>query len=268
MTQLPDVTIDRASPVPFYFQLAELLEQEITSGRWQSGARLPSEPDLCTHYGLSRTTIRQALARLEQRGLIERRKGQGTFVWRGETGLWLLQSSEGFFQDEVDRFGRTVSSRVLRAESGPLPAWATDALELPPSSHGATLERLRSVDGAIALYVVNHLPSDLAEAALAIGNPNESLYRRLSERSGVVPHGGHRTLEAVAADESLAQLLELPVGGAVAFIESVAWDAQMKPFDCYRAWLRTDRIRVEIQVSAPTAALPLPAAAYEEELPR
>jgi GntR family transcriptional regulator len=268
MTELPDMTIDRNSPVPFYFQLAELLEKEITSGRWQGGTRLPSEPDLCEHYGLSRTTIRQALARLEQRGLIERRKGQGTFVRRGETGLWLLQSSEGFFQDEVDRFGRTVSSRILRAERGALPPWATDALELPRSSHGATLERLRSVDSEIALYVVNHLPSELADAALAISNPNESLYRRLSERSGITPHGGRRTLEAVAADDRLAQLLELPVGGPVAFIESVAWDAQMKPFDCYRAWLRTDRIRVEIQVSAPTATTLLPAAAYQEELPR
>jgi GntR family transcriptional regulator len=267
MTELTDVTIDRTSPVPFYFQLAELLEHEITSGRWQGGTRLPSEPDLCEHYGLSRTTIRQALARLEQRGLIERRKGQGTFVRSGETGLWLLQSSEGFFQDEVDRFGRTVSSRILRAERGPLPAWATDALDLPRSSHGATLERVRSVDGAVALYVVNHLPSDLADAALAIGNPNESLYRRLSERAGVIPHGGHRTLEAAAADEWLAQLLELPLGGAVAFIESVAWDAQMKPFDCYRAWLRTDRIRVEIQVSAPSATNLLPAAADQDELP-
>src|SRR3989442_372446 len=98
MTSLPDVAIDRASPVPFYFQLAELFEQEIASGRWAPGTRMPSEPELCSHYGLSRTTVRQALARLEQRRLIERLKGQGTFVQRSETGLWRLQSSAGFFQ--------------------------------------------------------------------------------------------------------------------------------------------------------------------------
>jgi GntR family transcriptional regulator len=265
MTELPDVSIDRTSPVPFYFQLAELLEQEIASGRWEPGARLPSEPELCEHYGLSRTTIRQALARLEQRGLIDRRKGQGTFVQRGDPGLWLLQSSEGFFQDEVDRAGRTVTSRILRAERGPLPDWACEALELPRGSTGATLERLRCLDGLVALYVINHLPEGLADPALVTSNPNESLYRRLRERGGVEPHGGRRTLEAVAAEEWLAELLELAPGAPVAFIESVGWDAEMRPFDCYHAWLRTDRTRIDIQVSGPAAAVTQPLPTHEEE---
>ncbi|HTO26319.1 MAG TPA: GntR family transcriptional regulator [Gaiellaceae bacterium] len=263
-SELPDVAIDRASPVPFYFQLAELLEQEIVKGRWEPGARLPSEPDLCERYGLSRTTVRQALGRLESRGLIDRLKGQGTFVQRGQPGLWLLQSSEGFFQDEVDRLGRSVTSRILQAERGPLPEWATRLLELPFGSDGATLIRLRSVDGQVALYVVNHLVAHVADAALAIGNPNESLYRRIQERAGVIPYGGRRTLEAVAAEPWLAELLELQPGAPVASIQSVAWDADMRPFDCYRAWLRTDRTRIDIQASGPAAAGTQPLAALDE----
>jgi GntR family transcriptional regulator len=251
--------------VPFYFQLAELMEQEIVSGRWRPGERVPSEPDLCERYGLSRTTVRQALARLEQRALINRLKGQGTFVQRAEPGLWLLQSSEGFFQDEVDRLGRTVTSQVLRAEHEPLPAWACQALELPPRSAGATLERLRSVDGRVALYVVNHLVERVAEAALALVNPNESLYRRLRDRAGITPHGGRRTLEAVAAEPRIASLLELERGAPVAFIESVSWDAEMRPFDCYRAWLRTDRTRIDIQAAGPTAAATHPLRTSNEQ---
>ena len=73
---LPETTIDRDSPVPFYFQLSELLEHEISVGRWDPGFRLPSESELCTHFGLSRTTIRQALARLEQEGLISKQGGR------------------------------------------------------------------------------------------------------------------------------------------------------------------------------------------------
>ena len=267
MTDLPDAAIDRNSPAPFYFQLAEALEREITSGRWPSGTRLPSEPDMCEHFGLSRTTVRQALGRLEQRGLIDRLKGQGTFVQRTEPGLWLLQSSEGFFQDEVDRLGRTVTSQILSAERGALPLWACTALELPPHSRGATLERLRSVDGLVALYVVNHLAEHVAEAGLAIGNPSESLYRRVRERAGVEPYGGRRTLEAIAAPEWLAELLELGPGSPVAFIESVAWDAEMRPFDCYHAWLRTDRTRIDVQVSGPQAASSHPLAADREVTP-
>src|SRR5262249_36934868 len=147
--ELAEVAIDRASPLPFYFQLSQLLEQEIGSGRRPPGERLPSEPDLCARYGVSRTTVRQALARLERRGLISRRKGEGTYVRHDQPGLWLLQSSEGFFRDEVGRRGSAVTSKVLRAERGVLPDWASDALRLPRGAEGATLERLRSVDGVV-----------------------------------------------------------------------------------------------------------------------
>ena len=140
---------------------------------------------------------------------------------------------------------------MLRAARGPLPQWACGALELRPRARGATLERLRSVDGLVALYVVNHLADHVAEAALAVSNPNESLYRRLRERAGVVPHGGRRTLEAIAAEPRIASLLELEPGAPVAYIESVAWDAEMRPFDCYRAWLRTDRTRIDVQAAGP-----------------
>ena len=133
----------------------------------------------------------------------------------------------------------------------------------PSRTEGATLERLRSVDGLVALYVINHLVEHVADAALAISNPNESLYRRLLDHAGVVPHGGRRTLEAVAADQSLADLLELRQGAPVAFIESVTWDEHMKPFDCYRAWLRTDRTRIDIQASG-SAATTHPLAAQSE----
>jgi GntR family transcriptional regulator len=267
LTDLPDIAIDRSSPIPLYFQLAELLEHEIAAGRWTLGARVPSEPDLCRHFDVSRTTIRLALSRLEQRGLIERIKGRGTFVQRTQPGLWLLQSSEGFFQDEVDRLGRTVTSQLMRAEHGPLEPWACDALGLPSGSVGATLERLRFIDGLVALYVVNHLVEDVADAALAIHNPNESLYRRLRERAGVIPYGGRRTLEAVGAPPWLAELLELGPGAPVAFIQSISWDEQMRPFDCYRAWLRTDRTRIDIQAAGPAAAAthPLAIRAAEEQ---
>ncbi len=249
-----DVVIDRRSPLPFYFQLSEVLEREIGSGRLIPGERLPSEPALCARYGVSRTTVRQALARLERRGLISRRKGEGTYVRHDQPGLWLLQSCEGFFRDEVGRRGSAVTSKVVRAERGVLPAWASDALWLPRGADGTTLERLRSVDGVVAMYVVNHLPLDLAGAALTVADPNESLYARLRERTGVVPHGGRRTLEAIAAAEWLASLLDLVPGAPVTFIESVSWDAESRPFDCYRAWLRTDRIRIDIQVSGAGAA--------------
>src|ERR687895_1118525 len=94
---LPAAAIDRRSPIPFYFQLTELLTREIEAGRWAVDDRLPSEPAICEGFGVSRTTVRQALAALESAGLIRREKGRGTFVARRDAGGWLLPSAHRFF---------------------------------------------------------------------------------------------------------------------------------------------------------------------------
>ncbi len=245
----PEATIDRSSPVPFYFQLAELLEHEIVSGRWEPGARIPSEHELGGVYELSRTTIRQALARLEQEGLVSREKGRGTFVRDCRRRSWMIQSTEGFFGDELRRAGRSVTSRILKLERRALPQWASDALGLPRGEEGIVIERVRSVDRLVALYVVNCLPAFAAEAVDGL-DAEESLYQRLQERGSVVIAGGRRSLEAVAAGPSLAKLLELDRGTPVAYIESSTWDETGRPIDCYQAWLCTDRMRLEIDVTA------------------
>ena len=250
MARLPDALIDRSSPVPFHFQLSELLEQEISENRWPRGLRLPSEAELCSHFGVSRSTVRQALGRLEQEGLIGREKGRGSYVADTQRRSWLLQSAEGLFQDETERLGRSVTSRILRLERCTLPGWALDALTLPKGAEGVTLERVRAIDGNVALYVVNYLPAWLAEAVLSLKDPNESLYRRLKESMRIEVAGAHRTLEATRAGGSLGKLLELTPGAPVVAIHSVAWDRQHRPFDCYRAWLRTDRLTIEIGVGA------------------
>jgi GntR family transcriptional regulator len=72
--------IDRGVPIPYYYQLQELLRQQITQGRWKLGQRLPSEKELCERYGVSRTTVRQAIGNLVTDGLLHHVKGKGTFV--------------------------------------------------------------------------------------------------------------------------------------------------------------------------------------------
>jgi GntR family transcriptional regulator len=245
---LPEPRIHRASPVPLYFQLVRALREEIVSGRWAPGERLASEPDLGKHFSVSRTVVRQALARLEDEGLLHREKGRGTFIADGRDRSWLLQSSEGFFQDEAVRHGVPVTSEVLRNEVARLPDWAAEALGLPPGSDGPTVVRLRFVEGQVALYTENYLLPELAETVLAL-QPNDSLYEVLEREAGLVIHGGRRVVEAVKAGEELGRLLEVAPDTALAFIESLSWDDELRPFDCYQAWLRTDRTRIEVQVS-------------------
>jgi GntR family transcriptional regulator len=239
--------IDRRSPIPFYFQLKKLLEELITSGRWAPGARLPSEPAMCRQFSVSRTTVRQALSALEGEGLIWREKGKGTFVAEPRSATWLLQSSHGFHEEAV-RSGHRVTSKVLRREVETLPQWAADALGFQLGSEGVTIERLRWIDEHLVMYVLNHLPADLAETVLAADLKAGSLYGVLEQTSGLSVFGGRRVVEAVTAEKDLARLLEVEAGAPLLFVESVSWDETMRPFECYRAWHRADRTKIDVQV--------------------
>jgi GntR family transcriptional regulator len=244
---LPTGQIDRASPIPFYFQLRKLLEDEIASGRWAPGHRVPSEPSVCDQFRVSRTTVRQALAELEGEGLVRREKGRGTFVAERRSTSWLLQSSHGFY-DEAARRGHRVVSKVLRAGTEVLPPWAADALGLPEGGEGVTIERLRWIDERLVMYVLNHLPVDLAETLLEADLENGSLYRVLEDRHGLTVVGGRRVVEAVIAEHELARLLDVAPGDPLLFVESVSWDASLRPFECYRAWHRADRTKIDVQI--------------------
>jgi GntR family transcriptional regulator len=246
MAELPDSRIERSSPVPFYFQLKKVLEEEIVSGRWQPGDRFPSEPAMCSHFDISRSTVRQALAELESEGLIRKEKGRGSFVARPQPSSWLLQSTHGFYDDAV-REGRKVTSRVLRRGIEPLPQWALDALELPSGSTGVALERLRWVDDQLVMYVITHLPLRLADTVLDADLETGSLYHILAEHEGLTVGGGYRRVEAVVARDELAPLLEVERGAALLFVEAVSWTADRRRFECYRAWHRADRTKVEVQ---------------------
>ena len=170
----------------------------------------------------SRTTVRQALARLEQRGLIEP-QGPGHVRPGRRPGLVAAPVVRRLLPGRDRPHRAQVTSQILRAEREPLPAWACAALELRWARTGRRSSGCAPIDGLVALYVVNHLPERLADAALSVLNPNESLYRRLKSGRGH-SHGGRRTSRPSPPTPRLAELLELEPGAPVAFIESLGWD--------------------------------------------
>jgi GntR family transcriptional regulator len=258
--------IDRRSPVPYFFQLKSLIVEELDHGRWLPGDRIPSEPQLCDIFGVSRATVRQALAELEREGRLRKEKGRGTFVREPRSNAWFLQSAHGFFDEATDA-GRTVSSRVLRRETAPLPAWAALALELPAGSDGLLLERLRSIDGEIVMYVQSYLRPEFAAAIVAADLEHTSLYQLLHDECGVAVGGGRRVVEATTARDDLARLLEIDTGSALLHVEATSVDIERRPFEAYRAWHRSDRTKIAVQVVGDelAASAGVPDSTFERE---
>ncbi|MGD9002517.1 MAG: extracellular solute-binding protein [Anaerolineae bacterium] len=73
-------SIDRSSPLPIYYQLKALVQEQIACGLWRPGDRIPTERELCQIHAISRSPVRQALSELAHEGVLVRRPGLGTFV--------------------------------------------------------------------------------------------------------------------------------------------------------------------------------------------
>lgn len=239
--------VNRASGTPYYRQLGDVLEKRITDGVYRAGERLPSESDLCRDFDLSRATVRETLRYLQDRGRIRLVPRRGAFVAEAQQPGWMLQFPEGFFENEAVFYQRRVETDVLSVTMGPLPAESAGILGVAEGHHGVILERLRRLDGRIALYAVNHL---LPQAAALIGNGDPlrgsgSLNQTL-RTGGWVIAGARRWIEAVAATRKLSGLLDVRVGHPLLLIRSVSWDESERPFDYYTSYVRSDVVKVEI----------------------
>jgi GntR family transcriptional regulator len=206
---------------------------------------------MCRQFSLSRSTVRESLRTLQERGKIKIVQRRGAFVADQKQRSWMLQFAEGFSETEADFHRRDVDTRVLRVENATLPDTACDALRLPEGSSGVMVERLRSLDGTLALYSTNYLISSLAPV---IGDGSvlsgKASLNRVLRLAGWHVHGARRSLSAVAATKKIAAHLGIRLGEPLLLIRSVSWDADERVFDYYSSWVRSEEVAVEIEVQA------------------
>jgi DNA-binding GntR family transcriptional regulator len=102
-----ELQVDRSSPVPLYYQIAQQLEGAIRSGELKPGERLENEVDLADRFGLSRPTVRQAIQELVRKGMLVRKRGVGTQVVQGLRGSEFTRPvALSSLYDDLARTGR------------------------------------------------------------------------------------------------------------------------------------------------------------------
>lgn len=160
MSLPPPVTLDRASPVPLYFQVAEQFEQAIVDGRLHPGDRLENEIEIARQLGLSRPTIRQAIQLLVDKGMLVRKRGVGTQVVHGQVRRPLELTS---LFDDLSSTGQGPRSRILRRERIAADAKLSHALSVAPGDEIWALERLRLIGDEPLAILRNYLRTDMVD---------------------------------------------------------------------------------------------------------
>jgi GntR family transcriptional regulator len=250
-------TIDKASPVPYYQQLKEILRADIARRELRPGARLPGDHELCEQYGVSRPVVRQALSELQYEGVLDRVKGRGTFVAPQLTSQSLVQSLTGLHAD-VLAMGRSLLSDVRALKVTAADPEVAARLEIPVGTAVVLIERLRFVDGEPWVYTVSHVPAALAPDLVDQDLREQSLYALLERRYGLRLVRSRRAVEAHAPGTRLARDLGLPRHGPVLKLTNVSYDADNRPVETFVAYHRGDRSRFEVELESAPAGRAVP----------
>jgi GntR family transcriptional regulator len=207
--------LNPSSPLPLYQQLAQLLSQDIASGAFEPGARLPSEPELSKRHSIGRPTVRQATELLVQRGLIERRRGSGTFVRAAprrvdlfSLGGTLRSFREGGIQLTTKLLGKVVQRRVPSNDDNPFSGQPAFMLTRLSSMHDkpVLLERL---------YFAPQLFPGLDRLSLS----GVSLSRLVEERYYLKATHAEQSFRVAPAADDVRRALELPLKTALLLVK-------------------------------------------------
>ncbi|WP_181703940.1 GntR family transcriptional regulator [Chthonobacter albigriseus] len=223
-------------PAPLYLRLQSAIREAVGAGSLAPGDALPPERELASELGISRVTVRKALAGLVEAGILQQRRGSGTYVaptpHRMEQPLSRLTS---FTEDMRARGFRPTVQVIDRRVSLPSPEEAM-VFGLKVGERVTRLHRLRLADGvpmAIEMAVVPQafLPDpDLVD---------QSLYAVLEAR-GIRPVRALQRLAATNIAATEAALLEVPVGSATLRIERVSYLADGRVVEFTRSYYRGD----------------------------
>lgn len=221
---------------PRYTQLYRHIAALIRSGALEPDAQLPPERDLAEIADVSRVTVRKAVAQLVEEGVLEQRRGAGTFVRPGPVRLEQSLSRLISFTEHMEQRGKTSSSQVLKRGLYPPRPEEQMALGISSGQSVARIERLRSADGQAMALEWSSLPEDILPDPFVV---ETSLYAVLRAR-GHAPVRAVQRVTAVNLEPDQAQLLNLSPGAAVLRIDRTAYLASGRPVEFTRGLYRSD----------------------------
>ncbi|GLV50142.1 GntR family transcriptional regulator [Thermobispora bispora] len=218
-----EIELDRSSPVPLYFQVAEQISEAIRRGDLAPGSRLDNEILLADRLGLSRPTVRQAIQYLVDKGLLVRKRGVGTQVVHGQVKRSVELTS---LYDDLRRAGQKPSTRVLSFERVSADEAMAETLGLEPGTELIHIQRLRYASGEPLAILRNWLPAGPAQLT-AEALEEHGLYELL-RAAGIRLRVANQRIGAKAASAAEARLLGERRGAPLLTMVRTAYDDQGK----------------------------------------
>lgn len=237
--------------LPRYLRVAARLWADISAHGARAGDRLPSERSLATRYGVSRETLRAALAELADRGLLESAAARGWFVIDGVRDVASAggRTVEGF-ADYALKHGLATRSRVLESRTRPATVSEAETLRIGPGAALFEIRRLRFLDGLVVVLEHNRVPLALCPTLTDTDFTTASLYATLRRADPAqFPRVAEYSVEARQPQDQERELLEIEDRTPVLVAQQLTFNQDGRPLELTVAIYRGDRYRFRASIT-------------------
>ncbi|MFI7612907.1 GntR family transcriptional regulator [Nonomuraea terrae] len=236
--------LERGTGVPAHVQIERWLLQSISNGELAPGDRLPGERELAGRLGVSRMTLRQALATLEREGVLLRVPGRSGGAFVAEPRIECDLTGLAGFTEQLRRAHLRAEARIRRAATVPAPPGAARALGVAAGSPVHEVARVRSAGRSPVALERSYFP----ELPGLLGcDLTGSLYALLAERYDLEPRTAVERLEPVIARPGEAAELGIEPGAPLMLIERTAYAGDGTPVEYALDLFRPDRVRISVR---------------------
>ncbi|MGW0802813.1 GntR family transcriptional regulator [Nonomuraea sp. NPDC002799] len=245
--------LERGTGVPAHVQIERWLVESIAGGELTPGDRLPGERVLAGRLGVSRMTLRQALATLERDGVLIRVPGRAGGAFVAEPRIACDLTGLTGFTERMRRAHLRAEARILVAATVPAPGSVATALRVEAGSAVHEVSRVRSAGGSPMALERSYFP---CLPGLLDQDLTGSLYALLADCYDLEPRTAVEHLDPVLARPGEAAELGIEPGAPLMLIERTAYAADGTPVEHARDLFRPDRIRISVRsgVTAPGAS--------------
>lgn len=200
------------------------LLREMKSGEFAETERLPRELELAKKYGISRNQLREILAGLEREGFVTRLHGVGTLINRHVLQVKNRMDIEVEFLDMIRQNGYESDVSNVSVKEELADAYTAAKMEIPIGTEVIRVSRVCTADGRPAIYCEDILEKRLIKTAYTLKDLEPPIFHFLKKFCYIESYMDLTQLHAVAASETVAKALHIPVGTPILNMEEVNYD--------------------------------------------
>lgn len=236
--------IIKDSPLPLYYQLKQILIEQIEHGELEENDKLPTEKELCEQFDISRATVRQAMQELEKDELIYKIQGKGSFVSPKKLAQNLLNFYS--FTDEMKKLGKVPSSIVLDFNIVNATEKIARKLNIESAERVYQFTRLRLADQEPMILETTYIPYTFFPGIFKDDLEKNPLYDILKNRYNIVFSKAEEVFSATFLSGDEAKLLKFIEGGPVLLVERLTYDSNERVIEYTKSLTRGDKFKYRV----------------------